>query len=267
MSITPPHDEPRDFPNGTLIGWVGLSIISVLFAMAFGYVARHALPSMFSPGAPFMQTAAISGALFLVIAVVAALAKRRGSPARKGFKAHVLWAGCGIVLVGLHSTGAVWKPAAALLVLLLFLAVLGGWARTGGARKMAVVFGSKRSAFTPLGTDSRQRLSELVQTKRGLLAQIDAQANEGLFSLRLNHWCRHPVLSSHYAKAVKAEHDLLGTRQSVESSLANWRRIHQLLAWAFVAGLALHVTLVLFFAGYVADGRDIYWWHFTAWDF
>jgi hypothetical protein len=30
-------------------------------------------------------------------------------------------------------------------------------------------------------------------------------------------------------------------------------------------GLITHVIVVLFFAGYVADGRDIYWWHFTAW--
>ena len=69
-----------------------------------------------------------------------------------------------------------------------------------------------------------------------------------------------------YNQAVKREHELIGTRQSVHWRLAYWRRFHQLLAWAFVLGLALHVVLVLFFAGYVADGREVYWWHFTAWD-
>jgi len=37
------------------------------------------------------------------------------------------------------------------------------------------------------------------------------------------------------------------------------------LAWLFLAGLILHVIVVTFFAGYVAEGRDIYWWHLAAW--
>jgi quinol-cytochrome oxidoreductase complex cytochrome b subunit len=42
-----------------------------------------------------------------------------------------------------------------------------------------------------------------------------------------------------------------------------WRRSHLVLAALFVIGLAAHLITVLFFAGYVADGRDIYWWYFS----
>jgi hypothetical protein len=47
----------------------------------------------------------------------------------------------------------------------------------------------------------------------------------------------------------------------------HWRLVHRLLAWGFLAGLIMHILLVLFFAGYVADGGEIYWWHITDWDF
>jgi quinol-cytochrome oxidoreductase complex cytochrome b subunit len=43
-----------------------------------------------------------------------------------------------------------------------------------------------------------------------------------------------------------------------------WRRGHLVLALLFVAGLAAHLVTVLFFAGYVADGREVYWWHFAG---
>ena len=44
-----------------------------------------------------------------------------------------------------------------------------------------------------------------------------------------------------------------------------WRRAHIALAWTFLVGIAVHVVTVTFFAGYVADGGPIHWWHVTAW--
>jgi hypothetical protein len=29
--------------------------------------------------------------------------------------------------------------------------------------------------------------------------------------------------------------------------------------------MIIHIIVVTFFAGYVADGGEIYWWHVTAW--
>ena len=35
---------------------------------------------------------------------------------------------------------------------------------------------------------------------------------------------------------------------------------------AILAGMITHIVVVTFFAGYVADGGEIYWWHVTAGD-
>jgi len=60
---------------------------------------------------------------------------------------------------------------------------------------------------------------------------------------------------------------LVGDDGVLSSTHRYWRLAHRLLAWGFVAGLIGHVLVVTFFAGYVADGGEIYWWHITAWDF
>jgi hypothetical protein len=44
-----------------------------------------------------------------------------------------------------------------------------------------------------------------------------------------------------------------------------WRPLHMALAWLFVLGVVIHVVTVTFFAGYVADGGPITWWHLRAW--
>ena len=57
----------------------------------------------------------------------------------------------------------------------------------------------------------------------------------------------------------------MGQRDSVVMAQAWWRPLHLLLSWLFVGGLLLHVVLVTFFAGWVADGGEVYWWHVTRW--
>ena len=51
----------------------------------------------------------------------------------------------------------------------------------------------------------------------------------------------------------------------VGGAQAYWRALHLALAGLFVIGLFIHVIPVTFFAGYVADGGEIYWWHLTKW--
>ena len=61
-----------------------------------------------------------------------------------------------------------------------------------------------------------------------------------------------------------------GLARTLDWFLANeawWRPLHLALAAAFVAGVVIHVVMVTFFAGYVADGGPVTWWHVTAWDF
>ena len=38
-----------------------------------------------------------------------------------------------------------------------------------------------------------------------------------------------------------------------------------LAALAFYLGLVAHIIVMLFFAGYAAQGGAIEWWHITAW--
>ena len=59
----------------------------------------------------------------------------------------------------------------------------------------------------------------------------------------------------------------MGSRRTVGALQAWWRPLHLLLAAAFVAGVIIHIVMVTFFAGYVADGGPVTWWHVTAWDF
>ena len=56
-----------------------------------------------------------------------------------------------------------------------------------------------------------------------------------------------------------------GARESIGRAQAYWRAAHLSLAALFVVGLFIHVITVTFFAGYVADGGEIYWWHLTKW--
>ena len=57
----------------------------------------------------------------------------------------------------------------------------------------------------------------------------------------------------------------MGTRASVGFAQAWWRPLHLAIAALFVAGLLVHVVTVTFFAGYVADGGRITWWHLMDW--
>ena len=110
----------------------------------------------------------------------------------------------------------------------------------------------------------------MVQRKRELLKTFDPESREGLFVLRWRHWTRHPRAALAYHRLVMAERRLLA--RNTLSAHAQipwpervWRRLHLWLAVLFLIGLLAHVVTTVFFAGYVADGREIYWWHLTAW--
>src|SRR5690606_10610548 len=79
------------------------------------------------------------------------------------------------------------------------------------------------------------------------------------------HALQHPWLTWRYARLAGAEARLVGARRAAGVALSLWRRVHLAVAFLFLCGMALHIVLVTFFAGYVAKGRAIYWWHLAAW--
>jgi hypothetical protein len=253
-----------DLPDLMLVWIVGAAAL----AAAAWFALLPALRISWStPGSPELYVTGVLGALLLLVSMVFVVVKRsgRGELAPAWFVAHVVCGSVGTVLVLVHSAGYLRRPPALLLLALLGLIVLGVWARVRLSARMAATFATKQRAFAPAGGESRAALAALIERKRALLASLDAAAREGTFSPTLVHWSRSPRASLRYARLVREENRLMGTRASVGAQQAWWRPLHLALAYLFVLGLVMHVITVTFFAGYVAGGEPITWWHLTAW--
>jgi len=254
----------RDIPDARLLQLTVAAIIAVML----WFVLRGALPEAWRmPGSAALYLTGVAGVLLLLVPVAFVIAKRGGSGANpvNWFNAHVVCSLAGMVLIAVHSGGFLRRPPALLLLVLLALAVLGVWARVRGSRRMAATFASKAPAFQVPDAATRERLRSLIAEKRKLLAELDPQANEGTFSVNLPHYIRTPRLALAYRRLAREESLLLGTRRAVSAQQAWWRPLHMALAWLFVLGVLIHVLTVTFFAGYVADGGPITWWHLKAW--
>ena len=130
---------------------------------------------------------------------------------------------------------------------------------------MGNVFGTKRTGFSKPDETMQNELNKLINYKQRLLKKIDPSANEAFFSIQAKNWIKTPILAFRYYQAVERETILLETRKSVSFVHAYYRSIHRLLSIAFLLGLIIHVITTIFFAGYVAEDRHIYWWHITKW--
>ncbi|HZM35529.1 MAG TPA: hypothetical protein VFC18_13680 [Burkholderiales bacterium] len=241
----------------------GVSILVVYFA-----VIQPALPLAWrTPGSPELYLTGVAGAALLLVSMGFVLAKRtgRGGSAPAWFVAHVVGGTAGAVLVAVHSAGFLRRPPALLFLALIALVLLGVWARTHGASRMAATFATKRASFAPADPAKRQQFAQIIAAKRALLARIDREANEGVFSITLTHWLRSPRISWQYSRLMREENRLMGTRASVGFEQAWWRPLHLALAYVFILGLLVHVVTVTFLAGYVADGGPITWWHLKDW--
>lgn len=223
-------------------------------------------PAWSTPGSPELYLAGFAGALLLLVPAAFALDKRTGGQDPRGsFNAHVYCALTGAVLVAVHSGGFLRRSPALLLAAIVALAALGLWARLRGARRMAVTFASKTHVFPAPDAATLQRLRELIEEKKRILKDLDRDADEGTFSVTLAHLQRHPRLALAYWRLAREESRLLGTRGAVGAAQAWWRPLHIALAWIFALGVAIHVVTVTFFAGFVAGGGPITWWHLAAW--
>ena len=219
------------------------------------------------PGSPELYLTGVAGALLLLLPVAFVLAKRggRSRAPRAWFNAHVVCSVLGAVLIVIHSGGFLRRPPALLLLAIVALALLGVWARLRGSRQMSATFSTKQPSFARPDPIARERLRELIARKRALLERLDPAAQEGMFSVTLSHFARQPRLAYAYQRLARAESRLLGTRRAVGAAQAWWRPLHMAIAWIFVLGVLIHVLTVTFFAGYVADGGVITWWHLAQW--
>lgn len=243
---------------------VGAVVVLVLYFA----VAHPALPKAWrTPGSPELYLVGVAGAALLLVSMVFVLVKRtgRGGSPPAWFIAHVVCGTIGAVLVAIHSAGYLRRPPALLFLALLGLVALGVWARVRLARRMAATFATKQQSFTPARPETRERLAAVIRQKRELLPTIDATAQEGTFSLTLAHWLKTPKRALAYARLVREENRLMGARASVGLEQAYWRPLHLALAYVFVFGIIIHVVTVTFFAGYVAGGGPITWWHIMDW--
>lgn len=232
------------------------------------FLLRGLLPEIWrTPGSPALYLAGVAGVLLLLVPVAFVIAKRGGSGANpvNWFNAHVSCSLAGMVLIAIHSGGFLRRPPALLLLTLVVLAVLGVWGRLRGSKRMAATFASKAPAFNVPDAATRERLRALIVRKREVLARLDPKAGEATFSVNLPHFLRSPRLALAYQRLAREESKLLGTRAAVTPQQAWWRPLHMALAWLFVLGVVIHVVTVTFFAGYVADGGPITWWHLKAW--
>jgi len=241
---------------------------SAIAAVAAWFVLRAWLPEAWrTPGSPQLYLTGVAGALLLLVPAAFALAKRGGRSRQPlwWFNLHVGCSLLGAVLIAAHSGGFLRRPPALLVLAIVALAAIGIWARVRGARLMAGTFASKTHVFPPPDAAARERLRALIDEKRRLLARLDPSASEGTFSVTLPHYVKHPRFAIAYRRLEREESRLIGTRGAVGRGQAWWRPLHLLLAWTFVLGVVIHVVTVTFFAGYVAGGGPITWWHLAGW--
>jgi hypothetical protein len=256
--------QTKDFPDSRLLQLMS----AVVIAIAAWFVVRHWMPHAWrEPGSPQLYLTGVAGALLLLVPAAFAFAKRGGKSRnpRGWFNAHIVCSSLGALLIAIHSGGFLRRPPALLLLAILALAALGVWARVRGSRRMAATFASKAPAFSVPDAATRAHLQEIISEKRRLLAEFDPTAREGVFSVTLPHLVTQPRLAIAYQKLAREETRLLGMRNAVGHAQAWWRPLHMALAWIFVAGVLIHVVTVTFFAGYVAGGGEITWWHLAAW--
>lgn len=256
--------QRRDLPDARLLQLTAAAVITIVL----WFVIRGALPEIWrTPGSPALYLTGVAGVILLLVPVAFVLAKRGGRSANPvgWFNAHIICSLAGMVLIAIHSGGFLRRPPAFLLLTLVALAVLGVWARARGSKRMAATFASKAPAFQVPDAATRERLHALILEKRRILAELDPGAIEATFSVNLPHFMRSPRIALAYRKLAREESLLLGTRRAVSPQQAWWRPLHMALAWLFVLGVVIHVITVTFFAGYVADGGPITWWHLTAW--
>lgn len=253
---------PRIGHRRLLLGLVGIGIVLVitLILQLSGALGDR-------PGTPWLYLSAMAGGLLLMTPLLFSLAKRSSlsvSPPR-WFAAHVFASMAGFIFISLHvAAGHLFSMPGVLYLLLCFLIFQGIVARVFLSRQFSRQFGSREASFT-ITHSARRELADVIASKTCLLARLEPQASEALFSPNLRHAMNHPLLTLRYARLVSKESRLVGARRRAGRPLSMWRRLHIFAALLFLSGIIIHVVTVTFLAGYVAGDDTIYWWHLATW--
>jgi hypothetical protein len=227
-------------------------------------------PVVSTPGSMAGQLCAALGALLLLAPLAFVIMKRSGWSANPPlwFVAHVLATSLGSCLIFFHVASGDWlTPPGVVLLLMLFLILQGSLLRGILTRGFSLLFARSSAPMgfsAPAGLD-KLALQQVIDAKINLLGTLDPAADEALFSPALKHWLWQPSRSCRYQLLAEREARMIGARASAGVVLGWSRRIHMLAALGFYLGLVAHIIVVLFFAGYAADGGVIDWWYITAW--
>ena len=251
-----------DLSERSIMTLVGFIIVVAALALLW--------PAAPAPGTPLGQLCGALGALLLLAPLVFVIMKRSGlanSPPA-WFIGHVVATSLGSCLIFIHVAAGDWlTPPGIILLLLTFLILQGSLLRAIVSRGFSLLFArsSVVSGFrVPDGLD-KAALQQVIDNKTQLLRSIDPAADEALFSPVLKHWLWQPWKSFKYVALAEREARMVGARASVGIGLGWSRRVHMLAALGFYLGLISHIVVVLFFAGYAADGGPIDWWYVTDW--
>ena len=245
-----------------------LALLAIIVVLAINLSLLW--PRIPPPGSFTGQVCAAAGALLLLAPLCFSLMKRSGlskSPPA-WFVTHVLFSVLGACLIFIHVAAGNWiTPPGAVLLLLVFLLLQGSLLRAIISRGYSLLFArsSAPQGFSAPESLDKTALQTLIDAKTELLASLDPKADEALFSPALKHWLRSPLKSCRYQYLAEREARMIGARAGAGSGPGRARRLHMLAAAGFYLGLLLHVVVVLFFAGYAADGGPIDWWYITAW--
>ncbi len=244
-----------------------VSLAGFVFVVASLIMLRPGAPA---PGSPLAQLCGALGALLLLTPLAFVIMKRSGlsnSPPA-WFIAHVLATSLGSCLIFIHVAAGNWfTPPGIVLLLLVFLILQGSLLRAVFSRGFSLLFArsSAASGFSAPATLDKDALQRVIDAKIHLLRSLDPSAEEALFSPALKHWLQNPWKSFKYLRLAESEARMVGARASAGIELSWSRRIHMLAALGFYLGLISHLVVVLFFAGYAADGDTIDWWYITDW--
>ena len=233
------------------------------------------LPWDLRPGSPVGQSVGIVAALALLSGLYYVPVRRSdevrfGKPAVQSL--HSLSGTLGAILAIMHSQAALREWSTLVLLAIAGLLATGIYGRVVAPLRVGAAFG--RGAI-PYGKATRPETAtiasdRLIAEKRRLLSSLAAGAREGEFVLRWHHWSHSPRMAWRYHRLTIAERRVVACNElsaSADISVLErlWRRVHVGLAGLFIVGLLAHVVTTVFFAGYVAGGREIYWWHLTQW--
>jgi len=245
-----------------------MAVAASVLAIAVSQAARPFLPLPWqTAGSEALYLTGVVGAVLLMVPAAYSFVKRGGQATmpRRWLIAHIVAGIAGAVVITVHAAGGWTRPPALLVLLAYFLILQGAWARSVASAKLARVMASRTTALRGQRQVDKEALRQILEEKKRLLARLDAGAAEAVFSPHRAHWFRHPLLTFRFVRLSHREATIVGARATVGRDLGNWRRLHLLAAALLVAGIAVHVATVTFFAGYVADGGPVTWWHIAAW--